>query len=71
MPTKTTNVRIRVQGTSFNEVLAMAQRLEKIFPTLMFSVPREGRNPKYAGNQMWASYSRYRVKNGKELPISI
>lgn len=64
-------VKIRVQGTSFEEVQAMTIKLEGLFPALMFSRPREGKNPKYEGNQMWASYSRHRVKNGREIPVNV
>lgn len=68
---KSYSIRIRVQGTSFQEVQEMTLKLESEFPNLMFSTPREGKNPKYEGNQMWASYSRHRVKNGRELAVEI
>jgi hypothetical protein len=68
---KSYTIRIRVQGTSFQEVQEMTIKLEALFPNLMFSSPREGKNPKYAGNQMWASYSRHRVKHGRELAVNI
>jgi len=53
-----TRVKVRLQG----EQIAV-DRLKKILlercPELILASPREGTNPKYAGNQKWSSYGDF------------
>lgn len=51
-------VKVRLQGTK-EEVERMRSKLLQDHPELILSKPREGSNPKYEGNQKWASYGDF------------
>lgn len=51
-------VKVRLQGTKA-EVEKLRKHFLKKHPQMIISKPREGTNPKYAGNQKWACYGDY------------
>jgi hypothetical protein len=51
-------VKVRLSGTKA-EVTRLRKHLLKKHPQMILSNPREGSNPKYAGNQQWFVYGDY------------
>ena len=54
----TKRVKIRLQGEK-GAVDRLRRHLLKSHPQLILANPREGTNPRYAGNQKWAAYGDY------------
>jgi len=53
------SVKVRLQGNK-KDVDKLRKHFLKKHPQLILSNPREGTNPKYAGNQKWAAYGDYK-----------
>lgn len=48
-------VKVRLQGSK-EDVEKVRQMMLKMHRDMILAKPREGTNPKYAGNQKWSSY---------------
>lgn len=58
-------IKIRLCSDDLEEISNAIAYLEKTFPTLRFTAPRIGSNPRYADNPQYLSYGQPRQLNGK------
>jgi hypothetical protein len=49
-------IKIRLTGDTEAEVTAAIQLCERLLPNTVIAPPRQGSNPKYAGDQKWLAY---------------
>ena len=55
----THKLKVRIQGTK-EEVEKLRRIMLRTHAGLILGKPRKGTNPKYDGNQQWASYGDYK-----------
>lgn len=58
-------LKIRLCHDTEEQLQKAVDYFAKEFPTMRFSKPRKGTNPKYEHAPKWFSYGEPRVKNGK------
>lgn len=63
-------LKIRLSSESETELLEAVQYFQNKFPTMNFSKPRLGSNPKYQNDPKYFSYGQPRQKNGKPRRIN-
>jgi hypothetical protein len=62
-------VKIRISGDNFQEVREAADYMKKLFPTMNFTKPKEGTNPKYEESKFF-SYGTPKILNKKPRKIN-
>jgi hypothetical protein len=63
-------IKIRITGDSAAECEATRQLLLSLLPGATFAKPREGTNPKYAGNQKWMSYGEMELSTARTQRVT-
>jgi len=63
-------IKIRISSESETELQEAVQYFQKKFPTMNFSKPRMGSNPKYKDDPKFFSYGSPRQKNGKPRRVN-
>jgi hypothetical protein len=58
-------VKVRLQGDE-KLVRKLRTLLLEAHPELVLANPREGTNPKYAGNQQWAAYGNFKFNTKRQ-----
>ena len=58
-------VKVRLQGDP-EMVEELRQLLLTAHEELVLGRPREGTNPKYAGNQQWSSYGNWKINTKRQ-----
>jgi hypothetical protein len=58
-------IKIRITGDNFQETREAFEYFKKIFPTMNWSKPKLGNNPKYGDDQKFFSYGTPKILNKK------
>ena len=58
-------IKIRLISDSLEEIEKAVEYFSRDFPTLRFTKPKPGTNPKYKDTPQYLSYGQPRQKNGK------
>ena len=63
-------LKIRISEDTFEKCTEAVKWFKKKFPTMTFTTPKLGNNPKYKDDQKWFSYGNPRQLKGKPRRVN-